>query len=350
MAPRSKNETLHTEHWSDMKTKENKKILIVYNHDSSWIKDDIEMLRRHYGVETFFYRYDKKRKKLSSLIKNCDVVYIWFASYHGLKAARLGKRYKKKVITVASGYSVANVPEQNYGLASKFYTRWIPKYIIKNSDATMAVSEANKKEISLLMKSDVDIVTIPHGFNKDRYELDKKIEREKMVITVGGLDMISFKRKGVDKYMNIAKYFPDIPFVAIGKINDDVRGEIKNAPSNVEFTGFVSDQELLGFYQRAKAYAQFSFHEAFGCSVAEAMLCGCVPVVTRTASLPEVVGDRGFYVPYWDEGAAVEAVDKALNASEELGEKARDRIAGKFSLGKREEKLVELIEETVRRI
>ena len=67
---------------------------------------------------------------------------------------------------------------------------------------------------------------------------------------------------------------------------------------HIEFTGFVTDDELLGWYQRAKVYCQLSYYESFGMAAAEAMLCECVPVVTRKGALPEVVGETGFYVEY----------------------------------------------------
>ncbi len=324
------------------------RVLVIYNHNSSWLRDDIRLLSKHFDVETFFYKRDKKQKNLSSLVKNADIVYVWFASYHGLKAAYLAKKYEKKVITVASGYSVANVSQYNYGLASKFYTRWIPKYILKNSDVVIAVSESNKKEILHLMKNKADVIVIPHGFDKEKYRPDEKIKKERIVITVGGLDRISWKRKGIDRFISVARHFPDAIFMVIGKIKDDVKDRIKNVSSNVKFTGYVSDQELLKFYQKAKVYVQFSFHEAFGCSVAEAMLCNCIPVVTDIGSLPEVVGDTGFYVPYWSQDAAVQAINKAFNAPEKLGDKASIRVTDKFSLGTREEKLRVLIEGMVR--
>jgi len=324
------------------------KILLVYNHDSTWVKDDIKILKKYFELKTFYYKKDKNKKNLATLIKNSDIIFIWFASYHGLKATRLAKKYHKKLITVASGYSVANIPEHNYGLAVKFYTRWIPKYILKNCNAIIAVSESNKREISQLIGNENNIKVIPHGFDITKFKPNGKIIKKKNIITVSSIDKTSWKRKGINKFISVAREFPDIPFIVIGKIKDDLKNVTQEASANVSFTGYVSDEDLLVFYKEAKVYAQFSFHEAFGCSVAEAMLFQCIPVVTEIRSLPEIVGDTGFYVPYWDQDVAVKAIDKALNAPEKLGVKAGDRIAKNFSMEIREEKLKVLIEEITR--
>jgi len=90
------------------------KVLFVYNHDSTWTKDDISILKKYFDVETYFYKKDKRRKNIGKLVKESDIVFIWFASYHGLKATFLARKYNKKVVTVASGYSVANVPEYKW--------------------------------------------------------------------------------------------------------------------------------------------------------------------------------------------------------------------------------------------
>lgn len=317
-------------------------ILFVYNHDSSWVKDDLDSLGKHYNVEPFYYRYDKRRKDLHSLVKNSDVIYIWFASYHGLKASFLGRKYNKKIITVASGYSVADVREHSYGLASKIYTRWIPRYILKNSDVVIAVSESNKREV-LNLYEHKNVIIIPHGFDVDWFK--PKGKKEEMVITVGAVNKTSIRRKGIDKFVEIANSFSEIPFLVIGRVSVDVKETFKEIPENVEFTGFIPKEELLRGYQRAKVYAQFSFHEAFGCSVAEAMLCSCIPVVTDKYALPEVVGNCGFIVPYWEEKKAIDAIKKALETSMQLGKEARKRITENFSMQNREKNLVKVIEE-----
>jgi len=76
-------------------------------------------------------------------------------------------------------------------------------------------------------------------------------------------------------------------------------------------------------------------------SLAEAMLCKCVPVVTNRGAIPEVVGDTGFYVPYGDPKATAEGINKALNSN--LGKQARQRILTHFPVQKREEELLKIL-------
>ena len=64
----------------------------------------------------------------------------------------------------------------------------------------------------------------------------------------------------------------------------------------MEFTGWLSDEELEDLYRRASVYVQASRHEGFGLAVAEAMLAGCVPVVMDVTAMPEVVGEAGVLV------------------------------------------------------
>ena len=98
-------------------------------------------------------------------------------------------------------------------------------------------------------------------------------------------------------------------------------------------------------YSRAKVYVQVSIHESFGCSVAEAMLCECIPVVSRRAALPEVVGDCGYYVNDLNPESVAEKIKEALLVSDGLGKRASERIKTVFPLKKRKVELLKAIKE-----
>ncbi|MHA1664403.1 MAG: hypothetical protein ACTSVW_01050 [Candidatus Njordarchaeales archaeon] len=56
------------------------------------------------------------------------------------------------------------------------------------------------------------------------------------------------------------------------------------------------------------------------------MSCCCVPVVTRRYALPEVVGDTGFYVPYYDPKSTAEAIKKALRSNKGMEAEKESKI------------------------
>ena len=78
-------------------------------------------------------------------------------------------------------------------------------------------------------------------------------------------------------------------------------------------------------------------------TVAEAMYCECIPIVTKRGALPEIIDDTGFLTDYDDVKSTVYSIKKGLKSNN--GKKARNRIIGNFSLREREKKLVKMINE-----
>lgn len=67
----------------------------------------------------------------------------------------------------------------------------------------------------------------------------------------------------------------------------------------VTIHGDITDEQLAELYARAHILVNPSFEEGFGLPVAEAMLNGCIPVVSAGGSMEEVVGRRDLcFDPY----------------------------------------------------
>ena len=81
--------------------------------------------------------------------------------------------------------------------------------------------------------------------------------------------------------------------------------------------------------------------------VAEAMLAGCIPVVTAAGALPEVVGDAGVVVGPEPEAIA-EGVRRAVEPVPEARAAARERIVTRFPLRVRRDGLLGLVDELLR--
>jgi glycosyltransferase involved in cell wall biosynthesis len=154
------------------------------------------------------------------------------------------------------------------------------------------------------------------------------------------------KRKGLDTFVKAASYVPEAKFALIGKPHDDAIEALKrHAPNNVEFTGYLSNDDLLGYLQRAKVYCQLSAYEGLPNALCEAMLCECIPVGTKRKGIPTAIGDTGFYVEYKDAAATAKVIKRALTSPVELGQNARERIKNLFPIERRELGLVKAITE-----
>jgi len=325
-----------------------KKVFFIYAIDSPFIKKDLELLKKHFQVSTLFFKGLKKKTwDFFKIVKNilwADVSFSWFAGAHAYWAVMLSKILKKKSIVVVGGYEVANFPEIGYGLLLSNKHKRRVKFTLQNANKVLTVDESLKVNAIRELEIEGDnIITVPTGYDYNKWKMQGK--KERLVLAVGNVSKVNVKRKGFDTFVKAAKYLPNVKFVLVGKhVDNSIDALKKIASSNVEFPGFMSQDELLKYYQKAKVYCQLSLYEGLPNSLCEAMLCECVPVGTHNSGIPEAIGDVGFYVPYGDIEKTAEAIQKALETSEEQGKKARQRIIQKFPLSRREQILKEIIQ------
>lgn len=237
------------------------------------------------------------------LMKWCDSIVIWFASFHAIPFILLNKLFNKNLFIIAGGYDVANCPSINYGAMRFGYRRSIGQWMLSQCDNVISVSNSNKNEIlqnSLVAPNRIKLIYNAIELKNQQ----EKGEKTPQVLTVGEINEETILRKGLDRFIHVAKSFPDVQFIHIGKWTDKHGNSSKKAvnylkniaPKNVQFLGFVKKDVLENYFMDSKIYLQLSRHEAFGVSVVEAMNYGCIPIVANVFALPEVVGDNGFIV------------------------------------------------------
>src|SRR5207244_12216267 len=91
-----------------------------------------------------------------------------------------------------------------------------------------------------------------------------------------------------------------------------VGGAAPRAGGDAEYTGRVSDDELVRLYRGAAAYVDASLFEGFGYQALEAMACGAPFVGSNTTSIPEVVGEAGLLCDPGDAAALARALVRVL--------------------------------------
>jgi glycosyltransferase involved in cell wall biosynthesis len=322
---------------------------------STFSSNDLKILRNHFHVRsliaTTFLVPEKGRDWLVffRLIKGLlwtDVVYAWWVDLNAFFIVLFCKVFRKKCVFVVGGYEVAYLPKVNYGTLLNFTGRLEVKYVLKYANKILAVSKFSKKEITQFVVPR-EITLVYNGI--DTKEFYPAIQKENMVLTVASrISQDTVENKRLDIFLRASKYLPNTKFVLVGKNTRKCIENLKKIGSpNVEFTGYLDYSSLLDYYQKAKVYCQLSAHESFGVALAEAMCCECIPVVARRAALPEIVDDTGFYVPYNDIKATINAIRKALTSSKGL--KARERIEKYFSFKERENRLIKEILDLVKK-
>ena len=324
----------------------NIKICFVGNLSNTFIKNDYKILKNRFNVDVI--EPPKKKSEwlkytfvLAKKVWQSDLIFSWFAGWHSAFAVLFTKLFRKKLIIVAGGYDVAYAPEIKYGAFTNLKEKIPMTYVLQNANLVLAVSEFTKKEIlDRLHPKRLKVVYNGVDIEMFKPSLEKK---EKIAVTIGGATKQHCKLKGLETFAKSSVHFSDYKFVIIGSTEPSTVAKLKKINPKLVFTEKITHDEVMKWLQRAKIYCQLSYIESFGLGNAEAMCCGCIPVVTEIGALPEIVDRNGFYARYGDVESTTDAIKKALDCNNELTKMARERIKKMFSLEKREKELVEII-------
>lgn len=321
-------------------------VLFVHTGNESFIRMDRELLGACFAVHDLHARHKFPlgfREYLLG-IRECDVVFCWFASWNSLWAVALARIFKKPSILVIGGYDLANLPEAEYGHQRSGLVKWVSRAAMRSATTLVTNSLYSQQEAQINAGIPANqIHVIYHGVPDTFGELTAE-PRQQVALTVGNVEWPNLKRKGLEPFVRAASHLPDMQFVLVGTWRDDSIHHLRSIASpNVLFTGWVSDEELADYYRKSSVYVQASLHEGFGLSVAEAMLAGCIPVITDVGSLPEVVGDCGFKCTTNTPDEIAHRIVSALQASTVDRARARERILSEFPLIKRKLALAQII-------
>jgi glycosyltransferase involved in cell wall biosynthesis len=326
-------------------------ILYVYSRPYPFVQIDLELLRERWEVRDWAQpgRYANPLA-VARAVQQADLVFGWFASWHTFWPFTLARLLRKPSLLVTGGFDTANVPEIGYGYQQGGVAKPAAGWIIRSATKVVTNSEFTRDEVARNVGVDAhDVSVVYHGV-PDPFGEFPSGEREPVALTVGNVAWLTFERKGLRTFVEAARLAPDVRFVVVGKWMDDSIDKLRElGADNVEYTGWVSDAELADWYRRSSVYVQPSWHEGFGISVAEAMLGGCVPVVSTAGALPEVVGDIGVQLERPEPQAVADAVRSVLDADESERRRARERVLQHFTLAARRDGLYAAVEEALSR-
>jgi glycosyltransferase involved in cell wall biosynthesis len=280
-------------------------------------------------------------------VARADLVFGWFASWHTFFPITLAALLRKPSVMIIGGFDTANMPDIGYGYQQGGLRRWASRWIMRRARRLITNSRYSLSEIERNTPIDPRRVTVLHHGVPDPFG-EEPGAKERQALTVGAIDHGTLVQKGQIPFVRAAGQLHDVRFVFAGKALDDSIEQLRAlAGDNVEFTGWLSDDDLHGVYRRSAVYVQASLHEGFGLAVAEAMLAGCVPVVMDVTAMPEVVGDAGVLIGSQQPAEVAAAVRRALDLGPEAPRRARQRILREFPMERRRKGLLKVVEEAL---
>lgn len=349
-----------------------KQIVLFYQQYSTFVKEDDYILSENSKV--LKYKFTPSKKLVSFLIElykslvfcithvpKSDIVFIWFADYHSFFPVLIGRLFKKQVVIVVGGYDAVFIPIINFGVFRKKNIRaLVARFSFRNANIILPVDESLVKSrnyyadptgigidvgITHFVKKLKGIIkVVPTGYDAEKWKKRESVIRGLSVVTIGGAnDEQTFKRKGLDFYIDVARIMPGTKFHIIG-LHGKMEAFAKiNAPDNVIFHGYVDYNELPGELSRHKVFAQFSLSEGLPNTLCEAMLCECIPVGSSANGIPYGIGNTGFILEKKEADKAAILIKMALESDQQLGLLARKRIMDNFSIKRRRDSIKALL-------
>ena len=222
----------------------------------------------------------------------------------------------------------------------KLLDRWAYPAMLRNYHHLITVSESTRDDLIRLFQVPVEKITVTHHGADSQFRptsdpssffslLQKYELRRPFILFLGTLEP---RKNLVTLLQAFALLKERLPhhLVLAGQKGWKWEGIFETVKTlgleeRVRWTGYVTDEERVLFYQAADVFVYPSWYEGFGMPLLEAMQSGCPVIASRISAIPEVVGEAGLLI---DPSRPEELSQAILRLIEEPGLKERLREAG----------------------
>ena len=349
---------------------EKKKVIYVHNGATTFVRKDQRLIAEAYRIEEFAFvaksKWDLPFLFLRQILfcvrqlPSTSIIVCQFAGHHSLMPLLLGRLFGKPGMILSNGSDCVSFPSLGYGHFRKplmaATTRWsfkLAKLIVPlHSSLIQATPTYHNIDgpaqgiLHFCPGLRTPMEPLGYGFDSEFWKASG-VRDPKRFVTVASNAHKPYIQviKGLDMILQVAPHFPDHEFVIIGARE----GSFKNKPANVVEVPFIPNEELPAYYGQASFYLQLSVSEGFGNALCEAMLCGCIPIVSEVGAMPEIVGDSGVVVERRTVDDIAAGIAQALGLDQELfGTKARNRIFAERPECVRSDGLMAFLERVIR--
>ena len=346
----------------------NEKLLFFFPNRSSFVERDITLLQSRYRVIPFEFNPSRKIlipfRFISQLLFLCRHIFTsqllvcQLAAWHSVLPVIFSKLFRKPSIIFLAGTDCAFFPSIRYGnfckpalarataFSARNATHLAPKHIsLIRAPYTYHPSGFPEQGIACFVSDFATPHTvIPNGFDASEYISANEHRQPHSFLTVAaGIGTSNINQlKGIDLILQAAARFPQCTFTLAGVAKGV---HLAALPGNVICLPAQSQQQLKTLYASYQYYLQLSLSEGFPNAVCEAMLSGCVPVVSDVNALPDIAGSGGFVLRKYGVEELEALINRALAADvEALSAQSVQHISKHYSAKQRQTKLFELFD------
>jgi len=206
--------------------------------------------------------------------------------------------------------------------------RWTPLSVGK-AKKVITISDFSKNEIVRLYGTNPDKIEVVYpSYDKEIFhgKVPKtKIHSVKKKYNINGSYLLYWgtlqPRKNIVRLIDAFARLdsPRLKLVICGKkgwLFDQIIEQSKKLgiADRVIFTGYAPNDDLPALIKGSRAFVLPSLYEGFGIPAVEAQAVGTPVVISRTSSLPEVVGESGIYIEDPESITSIKlALEKALS-------------------------------------
>lgn len=231
-------------------------------------------------------------------LKNCEVKLIHsHFGQNGYAAIKLAKKLNVSLITTFHGADIVRdvVIPSDGRLLNKF-TQDLTT-LAENGDCFIAVSAFIKRKLIEKGFPAEKIRTNYIGIDRDKFQLDKRIIRQKSIVCVAR----HVKYKGIDilinamQKINVSKPDWKLILVGDGPETEKLKHHALKSNANVEFLGRLKPHQVKDILSRSSIYCQSSIkldnghEEALALTIIEAQAMGLPAVVFDSGGMPEAI-------------------------------------------------------------
>ncbi|CAM3776428.1 glycosyltransferase family 4 protein [Marinicrinis lubricantis] len=214
-----------------------------------------------------------------------------------------GPMYKRmQQVTIHDAAVFAN--PKAFSRTFRSWYRYLLKRLTKSTSFITTVSNFSRDEISKYCDVTPCKISVVYP---GKEQLEGELQPDNLFLKEQGLDQKKYilavsslnpnkNFNSILKAVDLMTKEYDVSIVVAGAINRRVSGNYQlDNQSNVQYVGYVTDEQLIALYKNASCFVFPSFYEGFGLPPIEAMASGCPVIVSNTSSIPEVCGDAAVY-------------------------------------------------------